>query len=930
MTELRYDVRIEGVSRSFRRAGDEIPAVRDVSLNIAEGEFVAIVGRSGSGKTTLLNLIAGLQRPDSGEISIGDDDITQLNERDLTRVRRNTIGFVFQSFGLLPLLSAEENIDLVQRIAGVGLRERNARTRELLAQVGLTARAHHRPYELSGGEQQRVAIARALANRPRVLIADEPTGELDTTTAAQIFLLLREIASDGVTIITATHDPLVLDHVDRIEELEDGRLLRPAERTFGREAMIAAAPTRTTTATPDDTADRFAPWRPGQAGGRSVAAPDPAVAEGDETACDSLGSFDSWPVARARTALTFTEFLASPGTIGIALVLITGLAAALRFYDLGRIGLGNLFYASAIRSMGLSWHNFLYAAYDPAGTLTVDKPPLALWLQVASSKLFGFGDWSLVLPIALAGTLAVPLTYAAAHRGYAGRSGAAAVGLIAALLLAVFPEAVGTARDSTMDAVMMALVVGGAWMLIAAVEGRRPVLLLAWAVLMGVVFNVKFFEGFMIAPAAIVYVLVRWRSELLARLPVIVATSVVVVLVSLSWVTFVELTPTDDRPVVMNDVSNSAYGLVARYNGLERVLPGEVTVFEPLEDDDDDAIARRAASALRFGVGDAGPKRLFVGANGPLLGTMAVLAIAGVAAALWRRRDWLDGPGLLWVGWGLTGVVLFSVSNRAPVHYTEAYAPAMAVLGAVGIVEAWRARGRWIALVFPLAALLTLGYARVTIEGFPPLLDWGEWAFRGGLAAAAIALVATVAPTPRKLRDALRALPAIAVVASMLVVSSWIATDNPGGGTITRPNPMIYARENPASPAATNVPAKAALEIAGEQGDARYAFAIDGINTAGQVISFTGASVLPLWSEYQRRPVLEAESLDALFRAGDVPAVLLNRTRSDLDLLDPVYEVIGRYCNMLRFATYSTSGLPRSQTINRTWHVVSCGSTPLN
>ena len=164
----------------------------------------------------------------------------------------------------------------------------------------------------------------------------------------------------------------------------------------------------------------------------------------------------------------------------------------------------------------------------------------------------------------------------------------------------------------------------------------------------------------------------------------------------------------------------------------------------------------------------------------------------------------------------------------------------------------------------------------------------------------------------------------------MLIVASWIATDNPGGGTITRPNPMIYAHENPATPAATNVPAKAAIEIAGEQGDARYAFAIDGINTAGQAISFTGASVLPLWSEYQRRPVLEAESLDALFRAGDVPAVLLNRTRSDLELLDPVYEVIGRYCNMLRFATYSPSSLPRSQPINRTWHVVSCGSAPMN
>ena len=247
------DVRVQEVSRTFRSAGAEVLAVQQVSLEIPTGQFIAIVGRSGSGKTTLLNIIAGLDRPDSGSVFIGDEEISRFNERQLTQMRRHTIGFVFQSFGLLPLLSAAENVELALRIAGAGLRQRSERTRELLEQVGLTRRSDHRPYELSGGEQQRVAIARALANRPKIVIADEPTGELDSTTAAQIFHLLRGVADEAVTVITATHDPFVIDHVDRVEELEDGRLLPPQEHTFvtGQpQAAVAEQP------------QPAAPWRP--------------------------------------------------------------------------------------------------------------------------------------------------------------------------------------------------------------------------------------------------------------------------------------------------------------------------------------------------------------------------------------------------------------------------------------------------------------------------------------------------------------------------------------------------------------------------------------------------------------------------------------------------------------------------------------------
>ncbi len=222
-------VDVRGVSRHFDGGGHTVYAVRDVSLTVVPGELLAIVGRSGSGKTTLLNLIAGLDRPDEGAVFLDGREITSASEAELTALRRGHIGFVFQSFGLLPLLSAAENIALALRIAGASGRDEAQRTRELLAMVGLSARAGHRPYELSGGEQQRVAVARALANRPRLLIADEPTGELDTVTGAQIFGLLQQAASEGVTIVMATHDPLIVDYAHRVVEMADGRLVEAGE-----------------------------------------------------------------------------------------------------------------------------------------------------------------------------------------------------------------------------------------------------------------------------------------------------------------------------------------------------------------------------------------------------------------------------------------------------------------------------------------------------------------------------------------------------------------------------------------------------------------------------------------------------------------------------------------------------------------------------
>lgn len=211
--------------RTYTLGSEEISALRGIDLTVMPGQFIAVVGRSGSGKTTLLNILAGLDKPTSGKVMFQDRDIAEMGEHDLTELRRHKIGFVFQSFGLLPLLSAFENVELPLRIAGIGTRDREERTREALEIVGLWNRARHRPYELSGGEQQRVAIARAIVNEPPLILADEPTGELDSNNARSIFGLFKEMVQNrGISVVSATHDSTLLEMADEVKEIRDGQL----------------------------------------------------------------------------------------------------------------------------------------------------------------------------------------------------------------------------------------------------------------------------------------------------------------------------------------------------------------------------------------------------------------------------------------------------------------------------------------------------------------------------------------------------------------------------------------------------------------------------------------------------------------------------------------------------------------------------------
>lgn len=214
------------MERVYRIGRRQVHALRGVSLEIAPGSFVALRGRSGSGKTTLLNCIAGLDRPTAGRVWLAGQDMGRLSERKRVRLRRRQIGFVFQSFALLPTYSARENVDLMLRLAGVKRRDRRRRVEQVLALVGLKKWADHRPFELSGGQQQRLAIARAISTHPTLILADEPTGELDSITGQQILELLRQIVEhEGTTVLMASHDLTVDLFAHRVIGLEDGHIV---------------------------------------------------------------------------------------------------------------------------------------------------------------------------------------------------------------------------------------------------------------------------------------------------------------------------------------------------------------------------------------------------------------------------------------------------------------------------------------------------------------------------------------------------------------------------------------------------------------------------------------------------------------------------------------------------------------------------------
>jgi putative ABC transport system ATP-binding protein len=234
-------VELEGVTKTYRMGDVEVQALRGVSLTIEQGEFTAIMGASGSGKSTLMNVLGCLDQPTSGRYLLEGQDVSRLSTERLAEIRNRTIGFVFQSFNLLSRTSALENVELPLLYSGVPAAERHARASEALQQVGLADRTDHLPNQMSGGQQQRVAIARALVNRPRVILADEPTGNLDSRTSVEVMSLFQDLGRGGITVVLVTHEPDIAQYASRVLVMRDGHVLSDTRRE-PRRAEVAAAP----------------------------------------------------------------------------------------------------------------------------------------------------------------------------------------------------------------------------------------------------------------------------------------------------------------------------------------------------------------------------------------------------------------------------------------------------------------------------------------------------------------------------------------------------------------------------------------------------------------------------------------------------------------------------------------------------------------
>ncbi|WP_029192379.1 ABC transporter ATP-binding protein [Paenibacillus harenae] len=232
MQPLTHDnaiIRASALKRTFGRGSAAVTVLKGVDLSIPPGRLIALKGRSGSGKTTLINLLSALDRPTEGHITFAGRELTALSNQERDMVRRKEMGLIFQSFALIPLMSAYENVEFILRVAGVPAGGRKEAAVQALEQVGLKSRMHHRPFELSGGEQQRTAIARAIAHKPKLLLADEPTAELDSRTGLQIMKVFRDLVeAAGMTIIMTTHDPAIMEIVDHVYELEDGQIVAQA------------------------------------------------------------------------------------------------------------------------------------------------------------------------------------------------------------------------------------------------------------------------------------------------------------------------------------------------------------------------------------------------------------------------------------------------------------------------------------------------------------------------------------------------------------------------------------------------------------------------------------------------------------------------------------------------------------------------------
>jgi 4-amino-4-deoxy-L-arabinose transferase-like glycosyltransferase len=560
----------------------------------------------------------------------------------------------------------------------------------------------------------------------------------------------------------------------------------------------------------------------------------------------------------------------------LAPLAVVSVAAGLRLWSLGSGGLGNPFYAAAVRSMRTSTHNFVFAAFDPLATFSVDKPPLALWLQTASTWLFGYGGFALVLPQAIAGIAAVALLYAVGCRLHG-----VPWALAAAAILAVTPAAVLVARNNTMDTLVTALSLATlALVVLAAANGRLLPMALA-GLASGLAFETKGFEAFVALPAIVSYYWLTSVSHPLRRLRALALLALVAAAVGLAWPAAVSLVPADQRPLVLNSDSNSEVDLALRYNGVDRVLGGEG--FNPAN-----ALVAPGAGTIPIGVfygGKRGPFRVFGEFPGPLVAALVPLALAGAVVLLLEARDSSRrASAALWVLWLGTGLAVFSASRLGSPHYFESFTPALGACtaSAARAAVSGERSGRLVSLagivgsaVYALDRLTHLGSVGDAVFVLAAIMLF--------LAAAGAVAVMVNARMPL----ALSAAPFACLAALLCLISAQAVRDAPiegvqPGAVLLTEDASRSVRFDPSSPAYAFLTGRYDyLDRTLDYLQARLQPGqfVAGLRTfymAAAVIAERNVPALPLYSEFRNRPELPIAELQRLVESKQVEYFLVS------------------------------------------------------
>src|SRR5437588_1607591 len=600
----------------------------------------------------------------------------------------------------------------------------------------------------------------------------------------------------------------------------------------------------------------------------------------------------------------------------LALLGITLISVFMNFYQLGKNGYGS-YYPAAVRSMMDSWHNFFFAAYDPGGFVSIDKPPVGFWLEVASAKLFGFNSVSILLPQALAGVLSVWLLYYLVRRHFG-----VVAGLLAALALALNPISILTNRNVTIDSTLTLVLLLGAWTVLKAAETGRLRWLLLTALIVGIGFNIKTLEAYLVIPAYGLLYLLAAPHRLRKRIGHLALAGVLLLAISLSWVVAVDLTPASQRPYVGSTQDNSELSLALGYNGIQRLLgsfggfgggssrtgtsstPGTPPNFG----NGGPAGLRGNGSGQQqpsggpgggggvgglFDIGTPGPLRLF---TQPLAGQIAWLlpfALLGAVALAWQRRPRLQSDRkqqslLLWGMWLLTMGIFFSVATFFHQYYFTVMAPAIAALFGIGVVTMWQdfRRGGWRGWLLPLALVATVAEQVYILSQYP---TWGQWLIPLlvvlGVIAVGALLIARIAPHFHLKAPGRRFLvPALTagVLVLLLAPTVWAAvpilTSTQADTLVAGPTQTSSFGGNAGGGQSANASSDAALirYLEAHQGTAKFLVAVLNSKGADAIILATNKPVMTLGGFSGSDPILTTSQLAALVQSGQVKYFLLS------------------------------------------------------